>query len=193
MTEMIQVVIDSIRYGLMSQQRVIILREKDAERFLAIWVDNYMAEQITFALQEVEVARPMSHDLIKNILKNLSARVVRVEVVAIRGDVFYGNIVVHTEDNKEINIDARPSDALALAVRTSVPIFISKEVMDNAGVEPEDDIIDGQENRPIDLASIDGSPSPESETSVENLSLFEQFLDDIDTDAEEDPKEEDKK
>ena len=190
MTEMIQVVIDSIRYGLMSQQRVIILREKDAERFLAIWVDNYMAEQITFALQEVEVARPMSHDLIKNILKNLSARVVRVEVVAIRGDVFYGNIVVHTEDNKEINVDARPSDALALAVRTSVPIFISKEVMDNAGVEPEDDIIDGQENRPIDLASTEGSPSPESETSVENLSLFEQFLDDIDTDAEEDPKEE---
>ena len=75
MTEMIQVVIDSIRYGLMSQQRVIILREIDAERYLAIWVDNYMAEQITFTLQEVEVARPMSHDLIKNILKDLKAMV----------------------------------------------------------------------------------------------------------------------
>jgi len=191
MTEMIQVVIDSIRYGLMSQQRVIILREKDAERFLAIWVDNYMAEQITFALQEVEVARPMSHDLIKNLLKNLDARIVRVEVVAIRGDVFYGSIVVHTENNKEINIDARPSDALALAVRTSVPIFVSKEVMENAGVEPEDDIIDVQDKEPIDFSSPE-SPAPVPESSIENLSIFEEFLDDFDTDDEEDPKEEDK-
>jgi bifunctional DNase/RNase len=191
MAEMVQVIIDSIRYGLMSQQRVIILREMDAERFLAIWIDNYMAEQITFSLQEVEVARPMSHDLIKNILKNLNARILRVEVVAIRGDVFYGNIIIQTEENKQINIDARPSDALALAVRTSVPIFVSKEVMENAGVEPEEDIIDEKRQEPFSRTPSQSGES-ETEAAVEDLSLFEQFLDDIEPGDEDEPKEEDK-
>jgi bifunctional DNase/RNase len=189
MTEMVQVVIDSIRYGLMSQQRVIILREMDAERFLAIWVDNYMAEQITFSLQEVEVARPMSHDLIKNMLKSLNARILRVEVVAIRADVFYGNIIIQTDENKQINIDARPSDALALAVRTSVPIFVSKEVMESAGVEPENDIIDEKRQEPLGEVP---SQTRETEAAVEDLSIFEQFLDDIEPNDEDDPKEEDK-
>ena len=81
MNDMLEVVIDSIRVGLMSQNRVIILRELDTDRFLAIWIDPYMAEQITFALQEVEVARPMSHDLLKQVLQNLNARLIRVEVV----------------------------------------------------------------------------------------------------------------
>jgi bifunctional DNase/RNase len=190
MTEMVQVVIDSIRYGLMSQQRVIILREIDAERYLAIWVDNYMAEQITFSLQEVEVARPMSHDLIKNIIKDLKARIIRVEVISIRGDVFYGNIVVHTEENKEINIDSRPSDALALAVRTNVPIFVSKEVLINAGFEPEDDISDEHFKEPIEptkkIAFEDQEPI------AEDLSLFEQFLDDNDPKESDEKSEDDK-
>ena len=187
---MIQVVIDSIRYGLMSQQRVIILREMDAERFLAIWVDNYMAEQITFALQEVEVARPMSHDLIKNVLKNLNARILRVEVIAIKGDVFYGNIVLQTDENKQINIDARPSDALALAVRTNVPIFVSKEVMDNAGVEPEDDIINEPPQKQFDPTTSESQKANDDE-SIENISLFEQFLNDADPDNDDKSKEED--
>ena len=72
MPDMVEVVIDSIRVGLMSQQRVIILREVSNERYLAIWIDPYMAEQITFALQEVEVARPMSHDLMINLIKSLT-------------------------------------------------------------------------------------------------------------------------
>src|SRR3990170_8248844 len=94
MSDMIEVVIDSIRVGLMSQQRVVILREAEAERYLAIWIDPYMAEQITFALQEVEVARPMTHDLIREILRSLEARVLRVEVQGLKDDVFYGNIIV---------------------------------------------------------------------------------------------------
>lgn len=188
MTEMIQVVIDSIRYGLMSQQRVIILREMDAERFLAIWVDNYMAEQITFSLQEVEVARPMSHDLIKNIIKNLKARVVRIEIVAIKGEVFYGSIVVKTEENKQINIDSRPSDALALAVRTNVPIFVSKEVMDDAGVEPEGDISGGYLPDSEDIRKR--FTTEEQNTADEDLSIFEKFLDDIEPKAGDSPPQE---
>ena len=93
---MVEVVIDSIRVGLMSQQRVVLLREVDSERHLAIWVDPCMAEQITFALQEVEVARPMSHDLMKDVFIQLNARILRVEVVELRDDVFYGNIVAES-------------------------------------------------------------------------------------------------
>jgi hypothetical protein len=144
MSEMIEVVIDSIRVGLMSQQRVVILREMDADRYLAIWIDPYMAEQITFALQEVEVARPMTHDLIREMLKSLSARVIRVEVQSLKGDVFYGTIVVEV-DSRTVEIDSRPSDALALAVRTHVPILVSPEVMEAAGIIPEEDL-DESEN-----------------------------------------------
>src|SRR3990170_1743269 len=139
MTEMIEVVIDSIRVGLMSQQRVVILREVDADRYLAIWIDPYMAEQITFALQEVEVARPMTHDLIREMLRTLDARVTRVEVLSLKADVFYGNIVLEV-NGRSVDIDSRPSDALAIAVRTNVPILVSREVMEAASIIPEDDL-----------------------------------------------------
>ena len=82
MEDMVEVVIDSIRVSLMSQQRIVILRERDAERYLPIWIGVYEAESITIALQEVEVARPLTHDLVKNVFNQLNARVVRVEVVA---------------------------------------------------------------------------------------------------------------
>ena len=78
MEDMVEVVIDSIRVSLMSQQRIVILREQDEERYLPIWIGVYEAESITIALQEVEVARPLTHDLIKNMFNQLNARVIRV-------------------------------------------------------------------------------------------------------------------
>lgn len=142
MSDMIEVVIDSIRVGLMSQQRVVLLREVDSDRYLAIWIDAYMAEQITFALQDVEVSRPMSHDLMKNIVHNLDARIIRVEVIELKEEVFYGSIVVETSSGFVINIDSRPSDALSLAVRVNVPIMVSPQVMEDAGIIPEDDLVE---------------------------------------------------
>ena len=113
MNDMVEVVIDSIRVGLMSQNRVIILREVDSDRFLAIWIDPYMAEQITFALQEVEVARPMSHDLLKQVLQNLNARLLRVEVLELKNEVFYGNLVVETDSGHTLNIALAPFGCLS--------------------------------------------------------------------------------
>lgn len=196
MSDMVEVVIDSIRVGLMSQQRVVILREADAERYLAIWIDPYMAEQITFALQEVEVARPMSHDLMKNILQNLEARVIRVEVIELKDEVFFGNIVVESNGHR-LNIDSRPSDALALAVRTNVPILVSREVMDEAGIVPEEDlaeetdimrsISDREKTRPQE-----GDEGEEEEEDEERLSVFEDFLENIDPDKDDEGDEDDK-
>lgn len=188
MPEMVEVVIDSIRVGLMSQQRVVILREVETERYLAIWIDPYMAEQITFALQEVEVARPMSHDLMKSLLQSLNARVLRVEVIELKGEVFFGNIVVEVNGHN-VNVDSRPSDALALAVRTNVPIMVSSEVMDEAGIIPEDDISEQQEMAGGDEGTSGAlTAGPEADKidddDEERLSIFEDFLDNIDEDEQ---------
>lgn len=185
MTDMIEVVIDSIRVGLMSQQRVVILREADAERYLAIWIDPYMAEQITFALQEVEVARPMTHDLIREMLRSLEARVVRVEVLSLKADVFYSNIVVEV-DHKTLNVDSRPSDALAIAVRTHVPILVSREVMEAAGIIPEEDLDEGENGIEEALEEKEGDLlEGESEGRLE---VFEDFLENLDIDEDDDDK-----
>jgi len=171
MEDMVEVVIDSIRVSLMSQQRIVILREQDEERYLPIWIGVYEAESITIALQEVEVARPLTHDLIRNMFNQLNARVIRVEVISLRDDTFYGNIVAESNGHT-INIDSRPSDALAVAVRTHVPIFVAQSVMNAASIVPEDDI---QDQEP----GIDTLPEePESE---ERLSVFEDFLEGLDT------------
>lgn len=185
--EMVEVVIDSIRVGLMSQQRIVVLRELDADRYLAIWIDPYMAEQITLALQEVEIQRPMTHDLIKNLLNSVDAQVLRVEVIELRGEVYYGNIVVDINGDM-LEIDSRPSDALALAVRTHVPIMVSREVMDAAGIIPEEDL--GDEIK----AEMDRQEkSGDIEDGQERLSVFEDFLDNIDTDKSSDDDDEDRK
>jgi bifunctional DNase/RNase len=174
MSDMVEVVIDSIRVSLMSQQRIVILREKNAERYLPIWIGIYEAESITIALQEVEVARPLTHDLMKNIFSELKARVLQVEVVALRDDTFYGNIIAEV-DGRTLTIDSRPSDALAIAVRTHVPIYVAQSVMDAAGITPEEDLqVEGEEKGA-------GEEKLEGE-GEERLSIFEDFLDGLNMD-----------
>src|SRR5512137_1182503 len=107
MARMVEVVIDSVRVSLTNQQRIVVLREVDSERYLSIWIGPYEAEAITIALQEIEVARPQTHDLLKNLMAQLNARLVRVEVISLREDVFFGNLVVDQE-GRMVNIDSRP-------------------------------------------------------------------------------------
>jgi bifunctional DNase/RNase len=190
MSDMLEVVIDSIRVSLMSQQRIVILREKDTERYLPIWIGVYEAESITIALQEVEVARPLTHDLLANVINQLEARVLRVEVVALRDDTFYGNIVAEKDGNL-LNIDARPSDALAIAVRAHVPILVARSVMESAGIIPEEDIQEqpADEAKPAKLVKST-STEPETEVSEDRLSVFQDFLEGLDLDDSEENNEE---
>jgi len=183
MTDMVEVVIDSIRVSLMSQQRIVILREANADRYLPIWIGVYEAESITIALQEVEVARPLTHDLVKNIFHQLNARVLRVEVVALRDDTYYGNIVAEA-DGQTLHIDSRPSDALALAVRTHVPILVARSVMDSAGIIPEEDMQEASKEEPTQAEEVEGGS--------ERLSVFEDFLEklNLEDNNEEDQDEE---
>lgn len=183
MTDMVEVVIDSIRVSLMSQQRIVILRERQAERYLPIWIGIYEAESITIALQEVEVARPLTHDLMRNIFNELNARIIRVEVVALRDDTFFGNIVAEV-DGRTLNIDSRPSDALAIAVRAHVPILVSRSVMDIAGIIPEEDLQEEGAEKPA------RAEEPEAEAGEERLSVFSDFLEKLDLEDIDDDEEE---
>ena len=202
MAEMLEVQIDSIRVSLMSQQRIVILREVNADRYLPIWIGIYEAEAITLSLQEVEVARPLTWDLLKNVFGALNAHVVQVEVVALRDDTFYGNIVADIE-GRTVNIDSRPSDALALAVRMHVPILVARSIMDAAGITPEEDISESSESPKLSPPQKSGKAErkkPESETggSEENLSIFEDFfekldLEDLDKDKDEGDSDDDEK
>jgi hypothetical protein len=180
MSDMVEVVIDSIRVSLMSQQRIVILREVNAERYLPIWIGVYEAEAITIALQEVEVARPLTHDLLKNIFNVLDARIIRVEVSALKDDTFFGNVVAEV-NGRTLNVDARPSDALNLAVRAHVPILVARPVMDSAGITPEEDI---QEQKPPEPKAPTEPQAPASEESEERLSIFEDFLEKLDLENE---------
>ena len=173
MSEMIEVVIDSLRVSLTNQQRIVVLREVGVERYLPIWIGPYEAEAITIALQEIEVARPQTHDLLKNFLTSLNARLLRVEVSSLNDDVFYGNLVVEVND-QIIDIDSRPSDALALAVRAHVPILVAQEVMEKAGIIPEKDLDEDQSS------SEQSANEGEAPEGSDRLSVFEDFLQNLD-------------
>lgn len=161
---MVEVEIDSIRVSLMSQQRIVILKELDSERFLPIWIGPYEAEAITLSLNEVEVVRPLTHDLLRNIINDLGAQVLRVNITELRDDVFYARIILQV-DGQEMAIDSRPSDALALAVRVHVPVFVDEEVMEAASTEPEEDI---------------EAEMPEGEETEERLEVFKDFVESLD-------------
>ena len=184
MSDMVEVVIDSIRVSLISQQRIVILREVDADRFLPIWIGIYEAEAIALALQDVEVARPLTWDLLKNIFTLMDARIVRVEVTSLHDDTYYGNIVAEV-DGRKIDIDSRPSDAIALAVRAHVPILVSRPILDSVGVTPEEDMQESTEEPDQKLEA------PASEINEENLSVFEDFLENLDIDDEDKGDQED--
>lgn len=184
MSDMVEVVIDSIRVSLISQQRIVILREVDTDRYLPIWIGIYEAEAIALALQDVEVARPLTWDLLKNIFSIIDARILRVEVTSLHDDTYYGNIVAEI-DGRQLDIDSRPSDAIALAVRAHVPILVARPILDSVGVIPEEDIQEATSEKD------QKTTPPASEINEENLSVFEDFIENLDIDDEDKGEQED--
>lgn len=179
MSEMVEVMIDSVRVSLTNQQRIVLLREIEVERYLPIWIGPYEAESITISLQEIEIARPQTHDLLIETLEKTHARLTRVEVIALRGDIFYGNLVIES-GGETILIDARPSDSIALAVRAHVPILVARDILETAGITPEADIQQEIEEEESKQAAA------EAGVSKERLSVFESFLSNVKLDDEPD-------
>ncbi len=158
---MIETTIESIRVSLVTQHRVVILKEVDAERYLPIWIGPHEADAIALELQQVSVARPLTHDLLKSVITELGATVTQIVVNDLKDDTFYARVIMDVS-GRHAEVDSRPSDAIALAVRVKVPIYVEESVMDKAGV------------------SLDGEGAGEGDE--DKLSLFRDFVNGLDLD-----------
>lgn len=168
---MIEVTIDSIRVSLMSQNRIVVLKEEDGERFLPIWIGPFEADAITLQLQGMEVHRPLTHDLLKAVVETLGAEVMHILISGLERNVYFARIVIDA-DGETVEIDSRPSDAIALAVRVNSPIYVAEDVMDQAGMRPEEEMSLG------DSEGRGGAPEPE-----EDLGAFKDFVEGLDLDS----------
>jgi len=161
--------IESIRVRQETQQRAVVLRVKDSNLFLPIFVGHFEVEAIRLKLMDIEVQRPMTHDLLDSIIYNLGATVDKIIVSELKEDTFYAKIIVNY-DSRTFEIDARPSDAIALAVRSGASIFAEESVLEKAGVNIEE--------KDLDQTTDDGISILDDEAV--NLSAFTEFIDSLD-------------
>ena len=174
---MIEVIIDSIRVSLMSQHRVVVLKDVNNERYLPIWIGPCEAEAITVKLQDMPTPRPLTHDLLRSVIREMGGKIAHILISDLRQEVYYARIVIEVAGD-QIEIDSRPSDAIALAVRAAVPVFVNESVMDKAAREPDEDIEKESPNEP-----------GEEKADEKRLSAFADFVDTLDLDDLDDREE----
>ena len=161
-SDLIPVSIDSIRVSLVSAHRIVVLKDNE-ERFLPIWIGPFEADAISIALQGNQVARPLTHDLLKTVIQQVGGTLSHIAVTDLREDTFYAQIVMQLND-KRVELDSRPSDAIALAVRLQIPIYVAEDVMDKASIRP----------------SQSASAAPAED---EKLDAFRDLIEDLDMDG----------
>lgn len=172
---MIETVVESIRVSIVTQHRVVILKEVNGERHLPIWIGAYEAEAIAMELQGVTAARPLPYDLMKSLIIDLGGKVERIIVSDLTQDVFYARIVIRHND-QTLEIDSRPSDAIAIAVRTQAPILVDEAVMDRAAVTL------GSEDETTEELEEPGAVKSAPGEGDEKLSIFRDFINTLDFD-----------
>ena len=170
-----EMVIDSIRVSLMNYQRVVILKEKDSDRYLPIWIGPAEADAIAVKLQDVAVPRPLTHDLLGSIIDSLGASLNHITVSDLQNDTFFAKLNIKL-DGKTVDVDSRPSDAIALAVRAHVPIHVSDDVLNKAGI-----MLD-ETGKPIarDEDEVDERPPEVKEEDLRRMSAFTDFISTLD-------------
>ncbi|MDD5338404.1 MAG: bifunctional nuclease family protein [Dehalococcoidales bacterium] len=176
---MIEMTIDSIRVSLMNYQRVVILKEKVSDRYLPIWIGPAEADAIAVKLQGVAVPRPLTHDLLNSVIDTLGGVVNSIIVNDLKNDTFFAKVVIDTS-GKQMEVDSRPSDALALAVRTGVPIYADEGVLDKAGI-----LLDGETGKPIfdEKETPEGKPIKINDEEIKKkMSAFYDFINTLDLD-----------
>jgi len=170
---MIEMIVDSLRASMMGYQRVVILKERDAEKYLPIWIGPAEADAIALKLQDVATPRPLTHDLLCSVITTLGAKVSFIVVNELHDDTFYAKLMLDVNE-VALEIDSRPSDAIAIAVRTKAPIYAEESVLDKAGI-----VIDQETGRPI-LANSTDRKGQISEEELRRLSAFTDFIDNLD-------------
>ena len=164
---MVEMSIESVRVSASGQQRVVVLKEKETDRYLLIWVGTPEAGAIALSMQGIAVARPMTHDLLKSVIEAMGASVKRILVTELVDNTFYARILIDV-DGRTVEVDARPSDAIALALRMHATIFVNERVLEEAGISA-------------------GSESAKSE--AEDLSIFRDFINSLGVDDSAPPSE----
>lgn len=180
---LIELSVESVRINLATQQRVVILKERNQDRYLFLWIAHAEAYAIAVHLQKTNSPRPLTHDLMKNLLDTIGVKVIRIVIADLVDEVFYASIVLDVA-GQNMEVDARPSDAIALAVRTGTPIFITEPVFERCSVrlESKDNASTSQsdqkpapleqknspaeETAPIELKPAEGDISSEIEKST---------------------------
>ena len=133
-----------VSFDMVGKQPIVLLKTAEGNRFLPIWIGHPEAAAILMKLQGAATPRPMTHDLLNHLLEQFDAKCERVSVTELRDNTFYASITISV-NGSEVEIDSRPSDALALAVRTEAPIFAAEEVIEESSIEFEQEVEDTEE------------------------------------------------
>jgi bifunctional DNase/RNase len=141
---MVEMVIYGVSFDLVGKQPIVLLKTADGNRFLPIWIGHPEAAAILMKLQNASTPRPMTHDLVTEILGQLNAEVVRITVTELRENTFFAQITVQ-QDGSEVEIDSRPSDAIALAIRSDAPIYAAESVIEESAIEFEGEEVNEEE------------------------------------------------
>jgi bifunctional DNase/RNase len=139
-----EMVIYGVSFDMVGKQPIVLLKTRDGNKFLPIWIGHPEAAAILMKLQGANTPRPMTHDLMDDMLEKLQIECTRVSVTELRENTFYASIQLKI-DGKEVEIDSRPSDALALAVRTQAPIFAHEDVIAESAIEFEHEVEDQED------------------------------------------------
>jgi bifunctional DNase/RNase len=141
---MFEMVIYGVSFDLVGKQPIVLLKTADGNKFLPIWIGHPEAAAILMKLQGASTPRPMTHDLMADMLEQLDAEVLRITVTELRDNTFYASITVQ-QNGSEIDIDSRPSDAIAIAVRAEAPIFAAEHVIEESAIEFEGEEVNEEE------------------------------------------------
>jgi bifunctional DNase/RNase len=188
---LVEMVVESVRVHMLNSQHVVILKESDRERYLPIWIGPWEANAIAMKLQGLSPERPLTHDLFAATLEELGVTVRRVVIADLADETFRARLLLDA-GGRPVEIDSRPSDAVALAVRTGAEIFAAEEVLDRAGVSPESG--DDEEEAALEEgeAGTRSGPPPEeregragkSRLNDPRLDVFREFVNSLGVDQE---------
>jgi bifunctional DNase/RNase len=165
---MVEMTVESVRINLATQQRVVILKATKQERYLFIWIAHAEAYAIAVELQGTTSPRPLTHDLLKNVINDLGAKIVSVVISDLIEDIFYARIILDVA-GRHVEVDSRPSDAIALAVRAKTPIYVDESVLERAGVALETN----------DEQSVPKA-EPKKDIEQDNLDAYRDFINSLD-------------
>ncbi len=139
-----EMVIYGVSFDLVGKQPIVLLKTADGNKFLPIWIGQPEAAAILMKLQGASTPRPMTHDLVTDMLEQLDAQVVRITVTELRDNTFFASVTVQ-QNGSEIDVDSRPSDAIALAIRSDAPIFAADSVIEDSAIEFEGEDVNEEE------------------------------------------------